>query len=85
MSNWDLVYKSYINIVKIMYKEYKTKEGMNKNDCYIRCVVTCCRESEFREHMHRKCLDSNCYACWNQFMEFLDIKDKKSNTEAYYE
>ena len=83
MNNWDLVYKSYINIVKKMYKKYKTKEGTYIDDCYNRCVVTCCRESEFREHMYKECSNRKCYSCWNEFMEFLDKEAKKSNMEVY--
>ena len=85
MSNWNAINKNYTNIVKKMYKDYKSKEGIKTSDCYNRCVVTCCIESEFREHMYEKCLYRKCYSCWNELMEFLDKEAKKSNTEVYNE
>lgn len=83
MSNWRFVREGRIITVKMMYEEYKTKGRVNRDYCYRKCVTTCCRESDFTEYMDKKCANNDCVSCWEEFMEFLDIKPKRNNLEVY--
>ena len=85
MSNWHFVKKDRINIVKGMYKEYKKYGTPNKGKCNDYCVTVSCKKGEFRDYMNNKCMHSNstCVDCWKEFFEFLDIKVKRNNLEAY--
>lgn len=83
MSNWSVINEGRLNTVKMMYEEYKTKGRANRDYCNRKCVTTCCKESDFKEYMDKKCAYNDCIACWKEFMEFLDMKVKRSNMEVY--
>ena len=87
MSNWDLIKESRVNIVKDMYKEYKTTGKLYKFIYSDYCVVSCCKECSFKSYVDNQCVvgNSDCIRCWRDFMEFLDTKNKKSNVEVYDE
>ena len=87
MSNWDLIKESRVNIVKDMYKKYKTTGKLNKFIYSDYCVVTCCKECSFKSYVDSQCVvgNSDCIRCWRDFMEFLDTKNKKNNMEVYNE
>ena len=87
MNKWDLVRNSRINIVKDMYKKYKTTGKLDRFIYSDYCVVSSCKECSFKSYVDSQCVvgNSDCIRCWREFMEFLDIKDKRNNMEVYNE
>ena len=83
MSNWDIVKKSRILRVEHICNDYKINKKLDKHLCNSWCVESCCKNSKFKIHIGSKCAGNSCIDCWREFMEFLDIKPKRSNTEVY--
>ena len=85
MSNWDLVKESRVNIMKKIYKEYKTEGTLDSIIYNDWCVLANCKQSKFATAVDKRCISNKCTCidCWKVFLGLLDKEAKRSNMEVY--